>query len=151
MTAIEPYHRRSTLTPPFDRASVADVMRPGILSCHADARLTEVADTMATHRIHSVAVAGVHTDPVHGEMLVWGLITDLDLVRAIARDPREGRAWDVARRGAVMVQATTPLPDVAQLMAEHGLTHLIVADGTQPVGVISALDLAAVVAWGGGG
>ena len=150
MTVAQPY-RGSALTPPFERASVADVMCPGILSCHADARLSEVADTMATHRVHAVAVAGVHTDPVHGEVLVWGLITDLDLVRAIARDPRATRAGDVARIGSVMVEPRTPLPEVARRMAEHDLTHLIVASGIQPIGVISALDIAAVIAWGGGG
>ena len=148
MTALQPY-RGSALTPPFDRASVADVMRPGIFSCHGDASLRELADTMATHRIHAVVVAGTRTDPVHGEELVWGLVTDLDLVRAAAGPP-DTRAGDIARTEAVTIGPTTPLPEVARIMAERELTHLIVAQGSQPIGVVSALDLAGVIAWGGG-
>jgi len=147
VTAIQPY-RGSAITPPFEHASVADVMRPGILSCHGDATLREVADTMATHRIHAVVVAGIKTDPVHGEELVWGLITDLDLVAAAAA-PRRARAGDIARTGAISIEPTTPLPEVARLMAERELTHLIVVQGTMPIGVISALDLAGVIAWAG--
>jgi CBS domain-containing protein len=149
-TTLQPY-RGSPLIPPFPRASVADVMRPGLLSSHADAPITEVADTMATYRIHAVAVAGIRTDAVHGEELVWGLISDLDLARA-AGGNLEGRvAADFARTEAVTVEATTPLREAASMMAEHGTSHLIVARDGRPIGMVSGLDVAAAIAWGGGG
>jgi CBS domain-containing protein len=34
-------------------ATVADVMRPGVMSCAPDASLVTVAQTMATHHVHS--------------------------------------------------------------------------------------------------
>lgn len=149
-STLQPY-RGSALIPPFPRATVADVMRPGILSCHADAPVTEVADTMAAHRIHAVAVAGTRTDAVHGEELAWGLISDLDLARA-AGGSLEGRvAADIARTEAATVDAATPLREAAALMADHGTSHLMVISEGRPVGMISGLDVAASIAWGGGG
>ena len=33
-------------------------------------------------------------------------------------------------------------------MAEHGVSHLIVADAGRAVGVVSTLDVAGIIAWG---
>ena len=49
----------SYLMPHFDHATVADAMHPGILSCEPDATLPEVAQIMATHHVHCVAVVGI--------------------------------------------------------------------------------------------
>ena len=66
--------------PSLEHATVADAMHPGILSCEPDATLTEVAQMMATHHVHCIAVVGIsHEEP---RVLVWGIISDLDLVRA---------------------------------------------------------------------
>jgi CBS domain-containing protein len=42
------------------------------------------------------------------------------------------------------------LERAAQLMNEHEITHLVVVDPStkDPVGVLSTLDIAGVVAWG---
>ena len=143
--------RGSALIPPFPHASVADVMRPGMLSCDAAAPIAEVADTMATHRLHAVVVAGIRTDAVHGEGLVWGLISDLDLARAAGGNLERRVAAEIARTEAVTTEAGTPLPEAARLMAEHGTSHLIVIRGARPIGMVSGLDVAAAIAWGGGG
>lgn len=54
-------------------------------------------------------------------------------------------ASDLARPGAVTVRGSASLRHAAELMAEHGATHLIVADGPLPEGVIAALDVAAAL------
>ena len=149
MATTEQPYRGSAMIPPFPRASVADVMRPGILSCGADAAIVEVADTMVTHRVHAVVVAGIRSDATHGEELVWGLISDLDLARA-AGGSLDGRvAADIARTEAVTTEPDTPLRDAARLMAEHGTSHLIVIRGGRPIGMVSGLDVAAAIALGG--
>ena len=48
----------SYLLPQFEHATVADAMHPGILSCDADAPLTEVARMMSTHHVHCIVVTG---------------------------------------------------------------------------------------------
>jgi CBS domain-containing protein len=50
-----------------------------------------------------------------------------------------------------VVDATTPLVEAARLMGEHGTSVLIVVSGRWPVGVVSGPDIAAAIAWGGGG
>jgi CBS domain-containing protein len=136
------------LRPAFEHASVADVMHPGVMSCPPDAPLVTVAQTMTTHHVHAVVVGGIGADPVHGDHLVWGLISDMDLVRA-AEIGIEGRAAaDVARTEAITVDPSTSLATAARLMDVHGTSHLIVASTGAPIGVISSLDIAGALAWG---
>jgi CBS domain-containing protein len=50
------------------------------------------------------------------------------------------------------VSTTDKLDRAAQLMVEYGVDHLIVADAHDghPVGMLSTLDVAGVLAWGEG-
>jgi CBS domain-containing protein len=59
-------------------ATASDAMHPGVHSCEADASLTEVARTMASHRVHCVAVMG-HAPDNASEQRLWGVISDFDL------------------------------------------------------------------------
>jgi CBS domain-containing protein len=136
----------SYLTPAFERATVADAMHVGIVTCPPDAPLATVARTMATHHVHCVAVLGVRVDD--GEHLVWGTISDLDLARG-AWSSEEPDAGTMAATPAMSVEATAPLADAVGLMLEHGVTHLVVTDAdARPIGVLSTLDIAGIVAWG---
>lgn len=144
---LQPY-RGSYLLPAFERATVADVMRPGVMSCAPDAPLLTVAQTMATHHVHCVVVAGVTTDDAGGDHLVWGLVSDMDMVRAAEAGIEGHTAADAARTEVVTVEPTTSLAEAARLMDEHDSTHLVVTTGGQPAGVISSLDIAGALAWG---
>jgi CBS domain-containing protein len=146
-TSIQPY-QGSYLTPSFDKATVADVMRPGVMSCPPDFPATVVARTMATHHIHAVIVDGVRRDAVHGEQLVWGVVSDMDLVRAAGSGADDLTAGDLAATEPVAVEPGLPLPEAARLMDEHGTAHLIVIEEGRPIGVVSSLDVAGVLAWG---
>jgi CBS domain-containing protein len=148
-TPTPPLHG-SYLTPSLDHATVGDVMHAGILSVEPDASLTDVARIMATHHVHCVAVMGVsHEEP---ECLVWGIITDLDLVRAGLSPDAPATARGLANHPLVTVDAGTPLREAGEFMAEHRATHLVVRDASRmlPVGVLSTLDVAGVLAWGEG-
>ncbi len=145
--ALQPY-RGSYLVPAFERATVADVMRPGVMSCAPDAPLVTVAQTMATHHVHCVVVAGIATDDSGGDHLVWGLLSDMDMVRAAEAGIEGHTAADAARTEVVSVDLSTPLAEAAALMDEHGTAHLIVTAGGQPAGVVSSLDIAGALAWG---
>jgi CBS domain-containing protein len=145
--ALQPY-RGSYLMPAFERATVADVMRPGVMSCAPDAPLLTVAQTMATHHVHCVVVAGIATDEVGGDHLIWGLLSDMDMVRAAESGIEGHTAADAARTEVVTVDPATPLARAAALMDEHDSAHLIVTAGGHPAGVISSLDIAGALAWG---
>ncbi len=139
----------SYLMPTLAHATVADAMHPGILSCPPDAPLTDVARMMASHHVHSVAVMGVsHDEP--GEKLVWGIISDLDLLRAGVRSQGEETAGSMALQPIVSVEPTMPLRAAGELMLAHDLTHVVVVDPElgRPVAILSTLDVAGVLAWG---
>jgi len=133
--------------PRFADATVADVMHAGVLGCAPDATLAEVARIMCTHRVHCVVISGIAGDV--GERLVWGIVSDTDLMAA-AGNPEGVIAGEVATTQIVTVDPATPLAEAAQLMAEHNTSHLVVTSPrrSMPVGIISSLDIAAALAWG---
>jgi CBS domain-containing protein len=146
---IQPY-QGSYLTPSVDKATVADVMRAGVMSCPPDLPATTAARMMATHHIHSVVVEGIHLDAVHGEELAWSVVSDMDLVRAARRGFEDLTVGEIGATEPVMVEPTLALEEAMRLMDEHDVAHLIVADRGRPVGVVSSLDIAGVLAWGRG-
>jgi CBS domain-containing protein len=148
MTQIADPHPGSFLLPAFERGTVADVMRPGVMSCAPDAPLVTVAQTMATHHVHAVVVAGITKDELGGDHLIWGLVSDMDIVRAAESGIEGHTASDAARTELVSVDPSTPLADAARLMDEHHSSHLIVTTAGHPVGVLSSLDIAGALAWG---
>ncbi|MBV8432419.1 MAG: CBS domain-containing protein [Solirubrobacterales bacterium] len=138
----------SYLMPSLGHATAGDAMHPGIVSCEPDLSLAEVARTMASHHIHCVAVIGIsHDDP---ECPVWGLISDVDLIRAAVEDEDNATARSLATEPVISVESRTPLRQAAAVMLRHGAAHLIVVEpgSTRPVGILSTLDVAGVIGWG---
>jgi CBS domain-containing protein len=129
---------------PFDQASVVDAMRIGIITCSPEASFRDVARIMATYRIHCVVVSEMEgAKPL-------GIISDIDLAAAASAGARDGTASQLAVTESVTVAVDDSLDRAAQLMAEHRVSHLVVVQphSGHPVGVLSALDLAGVLAWG---
>lgn len=103
---------------------------------------------MTRHRVHCVAVMAVAHDR-SGERRLWGIISDLDLVRAGIRGDAGMTASALAQEPVIVVRDTTPLRDAGETMAAHGVSHLVVinAQTQRPMGVLSTLDVAAMLAW----
>jgi CBS domain-containing protein len=126
--------------------SVEDAMTAGVIHCTPDTPLRGVARLMACHGIHAVYVFdyGVEDDET---TTLWGVVTDIDLAAAWpVLDQRS--AGDSAVTPLVTISSTEPLGLAAGLMAESGSSHLVVVDSRtrRPVGVLSSLDLARVLA-----
>jgi CBS domain-containing protein len=131
----------------LDTTTVEDAMHTGVVTCSLHAPMTEVARKMAGNRIHCVVV---WNEPARNEAAeLWGVVSDLDLVKiAAAEDPAWRTAGGSAATPALMIVPDETLRRAAQLMAEHEVTHLVVVDPqtAKPVGVLSTLDVAAVLA-----
>jgi CBS domain-containing protein len=137
----------ATSSPKIDlrECLVADYMRQGIVGCAPDTPLSEVAQQMSDHRIHCVVVGGLE-EGRRGTRLVWGVVSDLDLARAAAAD-EELTAGQVAATEPVTASLSDSLADVAHVMGEHDIAHLVVVDDrSEPIGVISTLDVACALA-----
>ncbi|HSD81850.1 MAG TPA: CBS domain-containing protein [Solirubrobacteraceae bacterium] len=137
----------SFTVPHLEHAVVADAMRHGVLSCPPEFPATVVARIMATQHVHAVIVEGVRPAGGAAEHLVWGVISDMDLMAAARGGADELTAGDLAVTEPVTVEPSLPLPEAVRLMIEHRTAHLIVAERGRPVGVLSTLDIAGVLAW----
>jgi CBS domain-containing protein len=140
------------MPPPSDHSSlkVHEVMHPGIIDCPPQTPLSEVVSLMAEHRIHCVVVDGLARDRRHNEQLVWGIVSDVELMRAVSDGHTDAQAGSVAATEIVTIYPDDDVHRAAQLMSEHECSHLVVADSdvARPVGVISSLDVARALASG---
>lgn len=124
-------------------------MHRGVLTVPLTAPLATVARMMAQYRVHCVVAMGETPYKRNGSARVWGLISDLDLTRIGGVEGIDDRtAGGSATTEVVTVEPSDTVHHAAILMDEHGVSHLIVVDpvSDRPVGVISTLDVAAVLA-----
>ena len=127
----------------LDQTAVREAMHEGVLSCSADTPLSSVAELMAARGVHCIVVTGAD------DLAVWGVISDLDLVAAAGvRDLDAQSAGASAATSALTIHPGDTLRRAAQVMTEHAAAHLLVVDDTsgKPVGVLSTLDMARVLA-----
>jgi CBS domain-containing protein len=126
---------------------VADVMHTGIVTCTADAPLWTVGRSMAEHRVHCVAVAGVGASGGRSGHFNWGLIDDMELVRALHRGVLAEAAGASAVTGPIAVREGDSLELAAKLMIEDGARHVVVVGPSGlPSGMVSTLDVASILA-----
>jgi CBS domain-containing protein len=126
------------------QARAGEAMHPGVTTCPADAPLATAALSMAQHRVHCVAVAGVERS---GHHLKWGLIGDMDLVRAVHRGAFSEAAANIAKTDPIAVREDDSLEQVAALMVEHATSHVVVVGRPGlPSGILSTRDVAGVLA-----
>ena len=129
---------------------VFELRHPGIVTCGSSMPLDALADRMAGCGIHCVVV--LPEIGQEGVLPEWGVATDLDLVRAAARGRPGLTAGEIATSAVVTVDRDEPMIGAAQLMADHGASHLVVSarGRDRPVGIISTLDVARCLAPGVG-
>jgi CBS domain-containing protein len=132
----------------FAELPVNEVLHLGVVDCLPEASLLETAALMAEHDVHCVVVDGLARGPHDREQLVWGIVTDTDLMRALAAQESGTRAGEIATTEPATVDAGDDLQKATQIMAEQDCSHLIVTSAGRPVGVISALDIARALVWG---
>jgi CBS domain-containing protein len=102
---------------------------------------------MAVHRVHCVVVGGLH--PAHrSESTAWGVLSDLDLARAVESATEDTTAGEIAATEAVSLPRTATLDEAARVMAQHETAHVVIVDedAGEPLGVVSTLDVALALA-----
>jgi len=144
-------HTEQSMPVPFETATVAEAMSPGVISCPPETPLRIVARMMATFNVHSIFVFE-HRDEDDEDAQLWGIVSDLDLVAAGRLDVDACTAGASAVTPIVAVRTDAPLAHAADMMAQHGIAHLAVVepDSGRPIGVLSTLDIARSIAVGTG-
>ena len=138
------------LPPAVANATVADAMRHGVLSCRPDTPMRHIARMMVSNGVHAVLVRGTGPGQPGGDD-AWSVVSDLDVARAAGRSARgEDVVASDSCGPALTAEPDEKLTDAARRMADRHATHLLVLEreSGEPVGVLAALDIAAVWAWG---
>lgn len=125
-------------------ATVAEAMSSGAIDAPPQTPLLAIAAQMAERRVHCVIVDGLARGPSGSEELVWGIVSDRDLLSAAAAGRLDATAAELA---VTEIVTSEPIEQAVRLMAQHECTHLVVvSDDAQPIGVISSLDVAGALA-----
>jgi CBS domain-containing protein len=122
------------------QVTVREVMHDGIVTCSPSADLEQVAAAMTEHGIHCL-VAIDEGPPGEDDDRLWGVVSDLDLMRGI-ESPVELDAGNLAELDVATVEPGDTLDHAARTMVRRGVAHLVVVADDRPVGVISTLDIA---------
>jgi CBS domain-containing protein len=126
---------------------VADVMHHGIVSCTRTTNAREIAQLMISHGVHCVAVLSPSPEPGHPP-LIWGIVTDLNLLGALADNNSQANAETLAGGQVIRVRPSQTINEAADVMAASSAHHLVVIDpdNHQPIGIISTSDIAPLLA-----
>ncbi|WP_440992047.1 CBS domain-containing protein [Haloarchaeobius baliensis] len=100
-----------------------------------------VADTLIRHDVGSVVV-------VDDADRLEGLVTSTDIVLLVraGTDTADVPVSEFMRTDVVTTRRSAPASEVVDAMLEHRIHHVPVVDGDEVVGMVSTMDLAAVLA-----
>jgi CBS domain-containing protein len=123
---------------------VRDYMHPGVIHCHPDAPLGQVAVMLTQHHVHALMV-------VDRDGRIIGIITDFDLLAGewLSADPeslnvmRKMTAGDLMSTPVGSIEVDAQLDVAARRMKKETIRRLLVTDKGKPVGVISVSDIVA--------
>jgi CBS domain-containing protein len=118
--------------------TVGERMSRQLTTVARDATLRDAAERMVARRVGSVLV-------FEGERLV-GILTERDVLTAVARGGIEARVDELMTRHPETIEAGDTLEHAAAVMLHGGFRHLPVADGEQVVGILSMRDVMSVFA-----
>ena len=117
-------------------ASVSEIMTSDVLGLDPATSLVEAARRMHERRVGAVVVT-------EGDRLV-GIVTERDVLRAVATGSVEGPVADAMTRAPETIGPDESAGQAAALMIHGGFRHLPVVDGGDVVGMVSIRDLVRV-------
>ncbi|MEM0120273.1 MAG: CBS domain-containing protein [Thermoprotei archaeon] len=128
--------RKRWASRPIDEVLVKHVMTRNPILIRQTRSIRMAAKTMVRY-----GVSGLPT--VDQQKTLVGIITKTDIVRAMPRT-RSSRlsVSEVMTTDVITLSPNHTLYRAASLMAQNKISHLVVAEGGSPVGIISKIDLA---------
>lgn len=125
------------MTDPANAGSMTVGMLTGgpVIRVAADADLHEVAEALVDASVGALVI-GEEDAPT-------AIVSERDLVGALAerRDPSKTRAGDIAHTTLVWCPAGATLAEVAGLMMDRYVRHVLVEEDGKLVGIVSARDV----------
>jgi CBS domain-containing protein len=124
--------------------TVGKWMHPGVITCHPETPVAEVAETMHANDISALVVVNDNNDAL-------GVISRTDLVNARFIEPymkhwRGLNAEHLMSKPVISVTADTTISEAVQLLNEKRVHRLVVVEKAsghvRPLGILSVTDLA---------
>ena len=115
--------------------TISSLMQRRVWSVDMDDTIAQVDALLAEH--------GLSWAPVlDAGRAVVGVISATDLLQfhAQERDPATVRAWQLCTYKPISVDQATPLGEVARVMVERRIHHVVVTGDAGLAGVVSSLD-----------
>ncbi|MFL5955020.1 MAG: cyclic nucleotide-binding/CBS domain-containing protein [Gaiellaceae bacterium] len=110
-----------------------EVMARELLTVEETATLVDAATAMTARTVGAVLVVA------NGRLT--GILTERDVLRAVAAENVGGRVADWMTRNPETVDADESAQQAGVVMIHGGFRHLPVLDGETPVGIVSIRDL----------
>jgi len=115
---------------------VSSLMTTPVTTVRADDNIGTVADTLRLHDLSFVPVV----DKPNGAVL--GIISASDILhfQAAGRELQSVLAWQICAYNPIAVEPDALAVDVARLMLQHQVHHVVVMKDRELVGIVSSLD-----------
>ena len=116
-------------------APISSMMNSPVLTVSMDDKVQAIEQFMHRHHLSWVPVR----EP-NGAII--GVVSAAELMQfhALKKDPAAVAAWQVCSYKPLTVSAEASIAEVARLMLEQRLHHVIVTDRGTSVGIVSSLD-----------
>jgi CBS domain-containing protein len=118
-------------------ARVGEIMSRDVLAVAPTASLVDAAAQMHDRRVGAVVVLS--------EGRLVGILTERDVLRAVATGRVDGAVSEAMTAAPETVEADEPSGQAAALMIHGGFRHLPVVDGDRVVGMVSIRDLVRIM------
>lgn len=114
---------------------ISSIMQRIVNPAGMDDTVEEVERILNTHDFSCVPVVGDNGG-------VLGILTSRDLLHfhATGKDPKTVYAWEICNYKPIEVSPDTPISEVAALMVNNKIHHIVVATNGSMKGIVSSLD-----------
>lgn len=116
---------------------VGAIMHVAPVSVNMADTVFRVEEVLDEHNLTSVPVV----DPVRKDCFGIISLKDIRHFHSTNRNPREIRAWEICSYRPLQMSSDTPVKDVAELMVQQGIHHVVIVDDKVVTGFISSLDV----------
>lgn len=113
------------------------IMSPQVISIRGDEAIEKLCEVLSRHRISGVPVLDTN-----GEMI--GIVTEADVLKRRG----ETKVSEIMTTEVMTVLESTPIEDVASVLATHRIKRVPVLHDGRMTGIVSRADIVRAVAMG---
>jgi CBS domain-containing protein len=114
---------------------ISEMMTKSVWTVLEDDTVERVGDLMARHHLSSVPV-------VDSKGAIFGIVSNADLLRFrdVRGNPKVTRAWELCTFRPIEAGPATPARQVARMLVQHKVHHVVITENRKVIGFVSALD-----------